>query len=113
MLFLVLGLPLAGGVLELILPKNDLRNAAFLGVTLAHLICVVSFWIQSPMGELNGFLALDSFGLLILSIVSVLFFAVSVYTPGYVANETGSSNRIFTACLSLLLFSMTQKKEMF
>jgi len=107
MIFLVLGLPLAGGVLELILPKNGLRNCMLFSVALTHLGCMASFWLNPPAAAINGFLGLDSFGIIILSIVSVLFFAVSIYTPGYVGNEKGRSNRVFTACLLLLLFSMT------
>ncbi|MBI3306557.1 MAG: hydrogenase [Candidatus Omnitrophica bacterium] len=107
MIFLVLGLPLAGGGLELILSKNGLRNAVLFFVALAHLICVASFWLSPPQAVVNDFLGLDSFGLLILSIVSVLFFAVSFYAAGYVGNEKGRSNRVFTACLLFLLFSMT------
>lgn len=107
MIFFALGLSLVGGVLELILPKNRLRNFLLIFVTLAHLGCVANFWLNPPRAVLNGFLGLDSFGIIILSIISVLFFSVSIYAAGYVRNEKGRSNRIFTACLLWLLFSMT------
>jgi hydrogenase-4 component F len=107
MIFFVLGLPLVAGGLVFVLPKNGVRNSILLCVSLIHLSCVASFWISPPPSVLNGFLALDPFGLIILSTFSVLFFAVSLYTPSYVGNEKERSNRIFTGCLLFLLFSMT------
>ncbi|PIQ85159.1 MAG: hydrogenase [Candidatus Omnitrophica bacterium CG11_big_fil_rev_8_21_14_0_20_45_26] len=107
MIFLILGLPFAGGGLDLILPTNRLRNWILFLIALAHLGCVVSFWLIPPPAVINGFLALDSFSIIILSVISILFFAVSLYAAGYVQNEKGRSNRIFTACLLFLLFSMT------
>lgn len=107
MILLVLGLLLAGGGVELILPKNGLRNILLISIALIHLICVASFWFHLPLDAISGFLGLDLFGLIILSILSLLFFAVSVYSAGYVGNEKGRSNRIFTACLLFLFFSMT------
>ncbi|MDE2010508.1 MAG: hydrogenase, partial [Candidatus Omnitrophica bacterium] len=53
-----------------------------------------------------GFLELDVLGKLVLSVISILFAAVSVYLWEYLKDE-GSSNRIFTGCLLLLLSSMT------
>jgi hydrogenase-4 component F len=90
-----------------LLPKNSLRNSVLICVSLIHLLIVVSFWISAPPGVLGGFLALDSLGMIILSILSVLFFAVSLYVPGYVANEQGRSNQVFTGCILFLLFSVT------
>lgn len=90
-----------------ILPKNGLRNVILIGISLVHLLGVASFWISPPVGVLGGFLALDSLGMVVLSALSVLFFAVSLYVPGYVAHEKGRSNRVFTACILFLLFSVT------
>src|SRR3989338_5126177 len=104
MIFWVLGLPLVGVGMAFALPRNALRNIVLLCVSLTHLLIVAGFWISPPPGILSGFLALDSPGLIILSILSVLFFAVSLYVPGYVSNEKGCYNRVFTACVLLLLF---------
>ncbi len=107
MVTFILGLPLIAGGVVFALPKNRLRNVVLIGVSLVHLLAVASFWISPPMGILNGFLALDPLGLIILSIESVLFFAVSLYVPAYVADEPGRSNRVFNGCILLLLFSVT------
>lgn len=107
MIFMVMGLPLFAGGLVFILPRNGQRNVVLFCAAVSHLLLVASFWIYPPPGVLNGFFALDSLGIIILSIVSVLFFAVSLYTPAYLANEEGRSNHVFNGCLLFLLFAMT------
>src|SRR3990167_3253314 len=84
-----------------------MRNVVLFCATLAHFVCVTRLWISPSPSTMNGFLGLDSFGLIILSVVSVLFLVIAPYAAGYVRNEKGRSNRIFTACLLFLLFSMT------
>ncbi|MBI1869586.1 MAG: hydrogenase [Chlamydiae bacterium] len=107
MIFFILGLPLAGGALAFMLPINRSRSILLFCVSLIHLLSVGSFWINRPSSVLSGFLDLDSFGIIVLSIFSLLFFAVSLYLPSYIQNEKGRSNRVFAGYLLLLLFSMT------
>jgi hydrogenase-4 component F len=54
----------------------------------------------------SGWLRLDHLGRLVLAVVSVLFFACSLYAPGYLALRTGRSNRVFVPCL-LFFLAMT------
>jgi hydrogenase-4 component F len=56
--------------------------------------------------EYNGFLVLDSLGLILLSIISFLFLSVSIFMIGYFKHEK-RSNRLFTACLLFLLSTMS------
>ena len=107
MIFFVLGLPLIAGMLVFVLPTNRWRNAVLFCAAWAHVFCVVGLWLNPSAVALNGFLALDPFGRIILSVLSVLFLSVACYVPGYVGNEEGRSNHVFTGCLLFLLFSMT------
>lgn len=71
-----------------------------------HAVIVASFWGKLPAAEINGFLVLDPLGLILLSIVSLLFLSVSVFMIGYFDHEQRSS-RILTVCLMFLLSTMT------
>jgi len=89
------------------LPVRKLfRGRLFCVVSLIHAGIVTTFWRRLPPAEFNGFLVLDSLGLILLSIISALFLAVSVFMIGYFEHEQ-RSNRTFTACLLFLLSTMT------
>ena len=104
--FLVL-FPLIAGGLTFILPENRLRVFVLLLVSIVHSGMVMTFWSALPMSVLNGFLSIDTLGLIVLSIVSLLFLAVSFYLIGYFRDEQNSPPRIFVGCLLLFLASMT------
>jgi hydrogenase-4 component F len=106
MLFLLILMPVlcAGAVF---LPfRRHFRVQLLCAVSLVHLAFVVSFWRHLPAPELNGFLVLDQLGLIVLSIISVLFLSVAVYMIGYFSKEQRSI-RTLTGCLLFLLSSMT------
>ncbi|MDE2008609.1 MAG: hydrogenase [Candidatus Omnitrophica bacterium] len=107
LLFLIL-LPFSGGLLAFVLPKNSLRKILLIGVASIHLAAVLGLWSGGMPDNGSGpvFLGLDVLGKLILTVISILFAAVSVYLWGYLKNER-ACNRIFTGCLLLLLSSMT------
>lgn len=60
----------------------------------------------ADVAAVSGWLRLDHLGRLVLAVVSVLFFACSLYAPGYLALRTGRSNRVFVPCL-LFFLAMT------
>ena len=74
---------------------------------LLHSACVFSFWKFKPVMSLNGFLGLDALGLLVLSVISVLFLMVSFYLMGYFKDESELSHRIFIGFLLFFLSFMT------
>ena len=106
MLTLLIVIPLLGA-LAVLLPVRVMFRVLFLcAISFIHAVIVSSFWGQRPAPEWQGYLVLDSLGLILLSVVSLLFLAVSVFMIGYFQNEH-RSNRIFTACLLALLSMMT------
>lgn len=97
---------LAGG-LVFVLPQQRSRNRMLLFAALLHSACVFSFWKFKPVISFNGFLGLDALGLLVLSVVSVLFLMVSFYLMGYFKDEPDLSHKIFIGFLLFFLSFMT------
>ncbi|MBF0485112.1 MAG: hydrogenase [Candidatus Omnitrophica bacterium] len=85
---------------------KQFRYKLFFVVSLIHATIVLLFWQHLPSPEFNGFLELDQLGLIVLSIISVLYLFVSVFMAGYFEHEQ-RSNRTVTACLLALLSTMT------
>jgi hydrogenase-4 component F len=107
MLIFLLSFPLVLGALVFILPGQKSRNRMLVFAALLHSACVFSFWKFKPVLCLNGFLGLDALGLLVLSVVSVLFLMVSFYLTGYFKDEADLSHRIFIGFLLFFLSFMT------
>jgi hydrogenase-4 component F len=107
MLIFLLLFPLLIGGSVFILPDQRSRKRMLLFAALLHSACVFSFWKFRPATSLNGFLGLDALGLLVLSVVSVLFLMVSFYLMGYFKNESDLSRRVFIGFLLFFLSFMT------
>jgi len=106
MLTILILIPLCSAFGVLLPVSKDFRLKLFFVISLFHGLLVASFWKQLPMAEYNGFLVLDSLGLILLSIISFLFVSVAIFLIGYFKHEQ-RSNRIFTACLLVLLSTMS------
>lgn len=95
----LVGLPLAGAVLMLVLRQATLRYALLLLVSASHLLCSVALMLRfalpgqhGPMPEaLNGLLRPDALGTLFLLLASALFLASSVYAVGYLRAESANT----------------------
>jgi hydrogenase-4 component F len=122
MIALLLLLPTAAGLAAFRVRTNGLRRALLLGTALVHAGWTGAAWLVPPAPIFDGWLALDSTGLLFLSITSVLFLAAAFYAVGYLAREGAQQEHgdvvegffylnepeaIFTGCLLLFLASMT------
>src|SRR6266571_2299620 len=70
---------------------------------LLHLVLVALAWGSSPEPVLQGWLALDALGLIVLSTVSLLFAVVASYTVGYLRRESPRGGRAFVSCLLAFL----------
>ncbi len=107
MLIFLLFFPLVTGGLVFVLREQESRNRMLLFTALLHSACVFSFWKFTPAVSLNGFLGLDALGLLVLSVISILFLMVSFYLMGYFKGESDISHRIFITFLLFFLSFMT------
>ncbi len=79
------------------------RTAWLVGTAAVHLGLVGSLWGRPSGAALSGWLAVDALGLVVLSVVSVLFFVVSVYTVGFLRTESPRGGRAFVGCLLAFL----------
>jgi hydrogenase-4 component F len=75
------------------------RIAWLLAGAAVHLALVASLWVAPPGPAFGGWLAIDALGLIVLSIVSILFVVVSVYAVGYLGTESPRGGRAFVSCL--------------
>ena len=81
-LFLVPALGAAGAY-----ARGTRQSGWLVWVAAIHLVLVATAWWAPPPAVLDGWLALDPLGLVVLSIVSVLFFVVATYAVGYLGRE--------------------------
>ena len=99
-------LPLAGAALAWLVPSDRVRPLVLPVVAAAHL--VLSFLLIRNLESLKAgeWVQLDALGAVILAIVSVLFAICAAYAPAYLALRIDRGNRVFCACL-LVLLAMT------
>ncbi len=79
------------------------RNAWLLVTAAAHLGTVASLWIAPSDPVFGDWLALDALGLVVLSVVAILFAVVAVYAVGYLRVESPRGGRAFVSCLLAFL----------
>jgi hydrogenase-4 component F len=91
--------PAAAGLLAYLDRSAPRRAALLLVVAALHLAATLRLWVAPAPSAFSGWLAVDSLGLIVLSVVSVLFAAVAAYAVGYLRTERARGGRIFIACL--------------
>ena len=99
--------PLVLGLAALGWPAGRSRPRFLLAGGAVHAAATAALWIRPPAPVLEGFLALDAPGLIVLSTASALFLASAVYAQGYLGRRPDRDNRIFVGGLLLLLFAMS------
>jgi hydrogenase-4 component F len=112
-LLLLWALPLAAALIAGLLPGARAGRVAFIrlsllvGVALAHAVLVVSLWAAPAPAIFGGWFEIDALGLIVLTIVSVLFLATSIYAVGYLKRETPRGGRLFVSSMLGFLGAMT------
>ena len=77
--------------------RPRLRAAGLLGSGALHLALLLSLWLIPARPALGGWLAVDGLGLIVLTLVSVLFLVVAHYAIGYLVGRTSREGRVFTS----------------
>lgn len=121
MILALLLTPSLAGLLAFWIRGHRWRRALLVATALAQVGMTAQCWQDRPEPIGGGWLALDSMGLLFLSITSVLFLAAAIYGAGYLAREehnhhadfsegflfVNEPEAVFTGCLLLFLAAMT------
>jgi hydrogenase-4 component F len=106
LLFLIL-LPAVAAVIAYPLRRTVVRRGLLVGIAVVHLALVGRLWIAPVGPELDGWLAIDSLGLLVLSLVSLLFLVVAIYAIGFLRTEPPRGGRVFISGLLGFLAAAT------
>lgn len=95
--------PLLAAALAYLLRGTRARAALLVGTAVVHSAGVGSLWLR-PVGSATGsWLMADDLGLVVLSVVSVLFLATSFYAAASMRAETPRGGRAFVSCLLAFL----------
>jgi hydrogenase-4 component F len=105
LLLALVALP-ALGALGAFAHRVEANRTAWLVATAGlHVLLVGDAWLDPPAPALDGWLALDPLGLVVLTTVSVLFLAVAISAVGYLRRENPRGGRAFVSCLLAFLAS--------
>jgi hydrogenase-4 component F len=100
--------PLVLAAVAFLVPAPRLRPWLVPSGAALHLgLLVVALHGAAPVSALGGWLRLDALGRIVLPLVSVLFFACSLYVPAYLRMRPDRPTRIFCGALLAFLAMMT------
>jgi hydrogenase-4 component F len=101
-------IPLVMAGVVFAVPGQRLRPWLVALAALAHTgLSAHAIWSGETITALEGWLLLDPPGKVVLGLISTLFLLCSLYAPAYLAARANRPNRVFCACLPLLLAMMT------
>ena len=100
---LLILIPLISAPFAYLLRGIGRRAALLLANAVAHPVGVALLWLHPSESRPGAWLMVDDLGLVVLSIVSVLFFAVSIYAVAQIRIETPRGGRAFVSCLLAFL----------
>lgn len=104
MILLLLFLVPAGTAAAAYLVRQvPVRLGFLVGTALVHCLLVAGLWLTPAAPALGGWLAVDPLGLLVLSLVSILFLVIAVYTVGFLRTEPPRGGRVFVTGLLAFL----------
>jgi hydrogenase-4 component F len=106
-LIAILLVPIAAAGLAWAIPSNRWRPLVLPAASAAQLVLVLQAARKGPISTAGGWLILDPLGIPVLLTVSVLFFCLALYAPSYLRLRQNRPNRVFCACLLLVVGMMS------
>jgi len=106
-LLLLVLFPAGAAAVAYFVRSARLRLGLLVGTALLHLASTARLWADPVGPELGGWLAVDALGLLVLTLVSVLFLVVAVYAVGFLRTEPPRGGRVFVSGLLGFLAAAT------
>jgi len=102
-LLALVAVPALGAVGAYVHREEGYRTAWLVAAAVAHLAIVSLVWVTRPDPALAGWIAAEGLGLLVLTVLSLLFLAAAMYTVGYLRHESPRGGRLFVTCLLTFL----------
>jgi len=109
-LLALVGVPALGGAAVYLLRSPRARSAVLVTLAAVHTGLVALVWARPGASAAGGWLVADSLGLVVLTLVSVLFLAVAHYAVGYLREDfapRARGGRAFVSCLLAFLAAAT------
>jgi len=103
LLLALLIIPAGGSALAYLFEPRRARVTVLATASAVHLAIVAALWRAPAATALNGWLHADALGLVVLTLVSVLFAAVASYAIGFTRQETPRGGRMFVGGLLAFL----------
>jgi len=100
-------LPLLAAVLAYLSRSSVLQKGCLLVTALVHATGVASLWGRPESSAFTGWLRVDALGLMVLTVVSLLFLTVAVYATGFLRVDRPRGGRVFISCLLAFLAAAT------
>ncbi len=100
-------LPITTALLAYLSGNTRVRNGLLVGTAAAHAAGMGYLWIHPDLTALGGWMAVDALGLMVLTVLSLLFLAVAAYTMGYLQHDRPRGGRVFVSCLLAFLAAAT------
>lgn len=99
--------PVLGALAILALKGRSARFAALIGSTVIHLLLTLRLWGAVPLRLGDALVGADAAGVLVLTLVSVLYCLVAVHLVEYTRRDRRGAPRIFLACHLFSLAAMS------
>ena len=99
--------PAFGAAAAYALRSAKARSALLTAVAVLHTAVVAMLWARPQGASLGGWLAVDALGLIVLSLVTILFLAVAHYARGYMRQGRVRGGRAFASCMLAFLAAAT------
>ena len=109
-LVLIIVLPALAALVATFLRAVPVQLGVLIGTALLHLLCTATLWSTGAAVPTAGLIGLDALGLLVLSLVSLLFFAAAIYSVPYLRDGThdeAAAPQRFVPCLLAFLAAMS------
>jgi hydrogenase-4 component F len=103
-------LPALGGGVAYLLRSPRARSVVLVALAFVHTVLVALVWARPGASAAGAWLVADPLGVVVLTLVSVLFLAVSHYTVGYLREDRAPrarGGRAFVSCLLAFLAAAT------
>src|SRR5690349_13542735 len=95
----LVAVPLVGALLTALDPSRPRRQAWLIVAAALHLVLLAVAWAGRLPGADLLWLGFDPLGGLVLTLVSVVFLAVAVYSVGYGRAGVAAGARVYETCL--------------